>query len=114
MEYFIRAADLVVGKPGGLTVAEVLACGRPLLATRSLGGQEGFNARFLERNDVGRLLPEEDLPACVAAWLGSGERLAQLKRRAWAIGARDGAGEVATAALEDAYAFDTDRASESA
>ena len=31
----MRAADLVVGKPGGLTVAEVLACGRPLLAARS-------------------------------------------------------------------------------
>jgi hypothetical protein len=68
MEYFIRAADIVVGKPGGLTVAEVLACGRPLLAARSLGGQEGFNARFLEQHDVGRLVPEEELPACVDAW----------------------------------------------
>jgi UDP-N-acetylglucosamine:LPS N-acetylglucosamine transferase len=90
MEYFIRAADIVVGKPGGLTVAEVLACGRPLLAARSLGGQEGFNVRFLERHDVGRLVPEEDLPACVDAWLGNAERLAQLKQRAWAVGARQG------------------------
>ena len=52
---------MVVGKPGGLTVAEVLACGRPLLATRALGGQEGFNVRFLERHGVGRLVPEEAL-----------------------------------------------------
>jgi len=108
MEHFIRAADIVVGKPGGLTVAEVLACGRPLLAARSLGGQEGFNARFLERHDVGRLVPEEELPACVDAWLGSGERLAQLKERAWAIGARDGAARIAEVALEHAGAFDTD------
>ena len=110
MEYFIRAADIVVGKPGGLTVAEVLACGRPLLAARSLGGQEGFNTRFLERHDVGRVVPEEELPACVDAWLGSGERLAQLKHRAWAIGARDGAGKVAEIALEYAHAFDADNA----
>jgi UDP-N-acetylglucosamine:LPS N-acetylglucosamine transferase len=106
MEYFIRAADIVVGKPGGLTVAEALACGRPLLAARSLGGQEGFNARFLEQQDVGRLVPEEELPGCVDAWLGSGERLLQLQQRAWAIGARDGATRVAEVALEHAHAFD--------
>jgi processive 1,2-diacylglycerol beta-glucosyltransferase len=110
MEYFIRAADIVVGKPGGLTVAEVLACGRPLLASRSLGGQEGFNTRFLERHDVGRVVPEEELPACVDAWLGSSERLAQLKHNAWAIGARDGAGKVADIALEYAHALDADTA----
>ena len=106
MEYFIRAADIVVGKPGGLTVAEVLACGRPLLASRSLGGQEGFNARFLEQNDVGRLVPEAELPACLDAWLGCRERLAQLKRSAWAIGARNGAEKVAEVALQHARAFD--------
>jgi UDP-N-acetylglucosamine:LPS N-acetylglucosamine transferase len=110
MEYFIRAADIVVGKPGGLTVAEVLACGRPLLAARSLGGQEGFNARFLEQHDVGRLVPEEELPACVDAWLGSSERLARLKHCAWAIGLRDGAAKVADVALEYAHAFDADTA----
>ena len=110
MEYFIRAADIVVGKPGGLTVAEVLACGRPLLAARSLGGQEGFNARFLEQHDVGRLVPEEELPACVDAWLGSSERLAGLKQCAWAVGIRDGAAKVADVALEYAHAFHADTA----
>ena len=34
----MRAADLVIGKPGGLTTAEVLACGRPLFSTCSLRG----------------------------------------------------------------------------
>ena len=47
MDIYLRAADIVVGKPGGISVAEALACGRPLLATRSLGGQEGFNIDFL-------------------------------------------------------------------
>jgi processive 1,2-diacylglycerol beta-glucosyltransferase len=99
MELFIRAADLVVGKPGGLTVAEVLACGRPLLATRSLGGQEGFNVRFLEQHGVGRLVTEHELPACVDAWLGNAVHLAELQHRAWALGKRDGAARVAATAL---------------
>jgi processive 1,2-diacylglycerol beta-glucosyltransferase len=99
MELYIRAADLVVGKPGGLTVAEVLACGRPLLATRSLGGQEGFNVRFLEQHGVGRLVTEHELPACVDAWLGNAVHLAELQHRAWALGKRDGAAHVAATAL---------------
>ena len=59
MENYIAAADLVIGKPGGLTVAEVLACGRPLLVTRSLQGQESFNVQFLERQGAGLLVPEQ-------------------------------------------------------
>jgi UDP-N-acetylglucosamine:LPS N-acetylglucosamine transferase len=100
MQTFIRAADVVVGKPGGLAVAEVLACGRPLLATRSLGGQEGFNARFLEQQGVGRLVSEDELPACVEAWLATPDELARLQGRAWAVGRRDGAARVAEMALE--------------
>lgn len=108
MELYIRAADLVVGKPGGLTLAEVLACGRPLLATRSLGGQEGFNARFLEQHGVGRLVTEEELPSCVDAWLGNALRLAELQHRAWALGKRDGAARVAATALAWARASEPD------
>lgn len=95
MELFIRAADVVVGKPGGLTVAEVLACGRPLLATRALGGQEGFNVRFLERHGVGRLVPEADLVEAIEAWLANPDALRQMKERAWSLGRRNGADRIA-------------------
>jgi processive 1,2-diacylglycerol beta-glucosyltransferase len=110
MQTFISASDVVVGKPGGLTVAEVLACGRPLLATRSLGGQEGFNARFLERQRVGRVVSEDELPACVDAWLEDRDWLAQLQVHAWSVGRRDGAARVAETALEFACAPLTDLA----
>ena len=95
MELFMRAADVVVGKPGGLTVAEVLACGRPLLATRSLGGQENFNVRFLERHRVGRLVSEVDLPETVEALLSDSIGLARMKERAWSLGKREGADHIA-------------------
>lgn len=98
-EVFIRAADVVVGKPGGLTVFEALACGRPLLATRSLRGQESFNVRFLEQHGVGRLVPEDDLPAAIESLLANPGELARIQHRAWTLGKRDGASRIAASAL---------------
>jgi processive 1,2-diacylglycerol beta-glucosyltransferase len=100
MENYISAADVVVGKPGGLTVAEVLGCGRPLLVTRSLQGQESFNVQFLERRRVGAFVHEEQLPGMLADWLGNGERLSALQRSAHETGRRHGARRIATHALE--------------
>jgi len=94
VEYLMRAADIVVGKPGGLTVAEVLACGRPLFATRSLGGQEGFNLRFLEQHGVGKLVAEEGLIAVIDELLQAPDRLRELQDRAWSLGRRNGAERV--------------------
>lgn len=108
MHVFIRAADLVVGKPGGVTVAEALACGRPLLATRSLGGQEGFNVDFLERRGLGALVTDGELPGRVAALAADRAHLAQLQRRAWLLGRRDGAQRVADLALELAARYRRD------
>jgi UDP-N-acetylglucosamine:LPS N-acetylglucosamine transferase len=99
MEQFIAAADIVVGKPGGLTVAEVLACGRPLFVTRSLRGQESFNVRFLEREGIGRFIGQSELASGVEALLASPAALAAMQQRAWNAGRRDGAARVATAAL---------------
>lgn len=49
VERYMAAADLVVTKPGGLTTAEVLAVGRPMLLTRPIPGQEEGNAEVLCR-----------------------------------------------------------------
>lgn len=98
-EVFLRAADVVVGKPGGLTLAETLACGRPLLAMRSLGGQESFNTRFLEQYGVGRLLADDELAPAVESLLGNPGELARIQQRIWALGVRDGAARIAQTAL---------------
>jgi processive 1,2-diacylglycerol beta-glucosyltransferase len=100
MERFLVAADVVVGKSGGLTVAEVLACGRPLLVTRTLQGQESFNVRFLERHGIGRLVGNEQLAGQVREWLESPALLQDIQARAAAAGRRDGALRVAEQALE--------------
>ncbi len=100
MDIYLRAADIVVGKPGGISVAEALACGRPLLATRSLGGQEGFNIDFLSRHGVGGLVPDGELLTRVDELLRQPDVLQSMQRRAWLLGRRDGAARVAELALD--------------
>ncbi len=88
MSLLMRAADVVAGKPGGLTVSESLASGRPFLATCCLGGQEGHNVSFLEQQKVGRRLEPDALsdflqslcarPGALRAWQ---DRVARAGRR---------------------------------
>ena len=100
MDIHIRAADVVVGKPGGVSVAEVLACGRPLFATRSLGGQEGFNVRFLEQHGVGGLVADAELTRRIDAVMQRPQELEKMQERAWALGSRDGAARISDLALD--------------
>jgi processive 1,2-diacylglycerol beta-glucosyltransferase len=49
----LASADLVVGKAGGLTVAETSALGVPMVVYEPIPGQEEYNARFLEGHQAG-------------------------------------------------------------
>lgn len=100
MHLFMRAADIVVSKPGGATVAEALACGRPVLATQSLGGQESFNVQFLRNHGVGELFDERSLLTQLKHLVSHPEQLAALQQRAAALGRRDGAANIATTVLK--------------
>lgn len=47
MPDFLAAADVVVTKPGGLTLSEALALGRPLVLTRGIPGHEDGNVEAI-------------------------------------------------------------------
>lgn len=47
VEKYMKAANLIVTKPGGLTVSEALACNIPLAVFDAIPGQEEDNAQFL-------------------------------------------------------------------
>ena len=47
MAEVIAACDIVVSKPGGVTTAEVMAMGKPLVIYSSLPGQEDRNTDYL-------------------------------------------------------------------
>ena len=53
-------SDLVVTKPGGLTVTESLASGLPLVVINPIPGQEFENAEFLENSGVAIWIRKED------------------------------------------------------
>jgi UDP-N-acetylglucosamine:LPS N-acetylglucosamine transferase len=103
MDLYVSAADVIVGKPGGITVAEALACGRPLFATRSLGGQEGFNVRFLEHHGIGELVCDTALLDKLDTVVTQPQELADMQTRARALGRRDGAARIAEMVLDLAW-----------
>jgi len=70
MGTFMSAADCVLGKAGGLTVSEALACGLPLILVDVIPGQEIGNAVHVVSGNAGVLAndPTEVLEA-MAHWL---------------------------------------------
>jgi processive 1,2-diacylglycerol beta-glucosyltransferase len=53
------ASDIVLSKPGGLTVAETLAVGRPMFIPFYIGGQERYNVEYIERHGLGVVLKDK-------------------------------------------------------
>ncbi len=91
MPLLVAAADVVIGKPGGLSVSEALACGRPFLAVCSLGGQESYNVSYLRRHDVGGPVDDDTLIERLRQWLRQPRELARVQVRAQTLGCRHGA-----------------------
>lgn len=52
MNALLNASDLLVTKPGGLTIAEAMISGTPLAIFSAIGGQEEQNNHFLVRNEL--------------------------------------------------------------
>lgn len=92
----LAAADLHLGKPGGLTSAESLAAGVPMVLTRPLPGQEEANARHLLA--AGAALDGGGTASCArtaAALLDDRPRLAALAAAARGAGRPAAAGDAA-------------------
>jgi 1,2-diacylglycerol 3-beta-galactosyltransferase len=70
MGTFMRAADSVLGKAGGLTVSESLACGLPMILVDVIPGQETGNADYVVSGDAGVLVSNPtDVLEAMAHWL---------------------------------------------
>ena len=85
---WMRAADVLVTKPGGVTTSEALAAGTPLVLLRPLPGQEERNAAYLvSRGAALRARDDDDLVRAVES-IRSDEGIADRLRRAAAELAR--------------------------
>jgi processive 1,2-diacylglycerol beta-glucosyltransferase len=72
---YMHACDVLVTKPGGLTAAEALVAGIPMILCRPLPGQEERNARFLvEGGSALRARTLDELPSVLDAVLGDRTR----------------------------------------
>ncbi len=81
------AADLVLGKAGGLTVAEALAVGRPYLVYKPIPGHEEANAAWLEDRGAGYWARNRaELGARLKALLADPALRRELAERARALG----------------------------
>lgn len=106
----MTAADLLITKPGGVTVAEALAVGVPMLLTHPIPGPEERHVRFLEQNGVAvQARSLEEIPQLAYQLLSSPEKLAEMGRRAHELARPDAAhaiAHVARALLETATYID--------
>lgn len=65
----MTVADLIITKPGGLTVSEAIAMNLPMAIFKAYPGQEEDNAEFLERKNVAIRLPKSENCGYVIAHL---------------------------------------------
>lgn len=93
---YMCAADILVSKPGGLTSAEALAAGLPIVMLRPLPGQEERNARYLEESGVGvRAQSSRELIDTLDRLLANPLRLARMREGARRLASPHAAASVA-------------------
>jgi processive 1,2-diacylglycerol beta-glucosyltransferase len=101
MDEFMTAADLMIGKPGGLTTSESLIKGLAWVVVNPIPGQEEKNAIYLLEQGVGVWSDNlYTLPFKVQWVLGDKGRLAGMQQRALKIARPDAGRVVAKTVLE--------------
>jgi processive 1,2-diacylglycerol beta-glucosyltransferase len=100
MDEYMAAADLLIGKAGGLTTSEALARGLPMALVEPIPGQEARNADHLL--EAGAAIRCNNLPAAawkIASLLDQPERLAGMRRAANAMARPEAASRIVEDAL---------------
>jgi len=94
---YMRAADFIICKAGGLVVTEALACARPLMLIDVIPGQETGNADYVVQNGAGDLARTTmEVLMTTSHWLmDDGRLLCQRSENARRLGRPNAAYEVA-------------------
>jgi processive 1,2-diacylglycerol beta-glucosyltransferase len=80
---YMHAADAFVTKPGGLSLAEALVAGVPIVLCKPLPGQEERNARFLTENGAAiRVRRLEELTGAISGILAGSEKRSRMMEAA--------------------------------
>lgn len=101
MPLLMSAADIMIGKPGGLTTSEATAIGLPMVLIRPIPGQEERNADRLVSAGAAVLERDPRLAGALAArLLGDEPGLARMRDRSAGLGKPDAAETAAMEILE--------------
>jgi len=102
MHELMQISDLFIGKPGGLTTSEALACGLPMCIVSPIPGQEERNSDHLLEKGIA--IKSNDLTTLswkIDGLLGDADRMAAMRRNALAIGRPHAAKDVVETLLND-------------
>ena len=101
MPDFMSIASILLSKPGGMTTAEAVACGLPMMILDPIGGQEERNADVLLEAGAAVKCTEVTLVAHkLRRLLDDPERLRQMSQNARNLGRPNAASEIARIVLE--------------
>lgn len=92
----MRVATVIITKPGGITTAEALAAGIPMLILNPLPGQEAMNTRFLLKEGVAvKAESPEDVVVILDELLYNVSKLKEMSRKAIALSKPESAMNIA-------------------
>ncbi|MDD5079073.1 MAG: glycosyltransferase [Candidatus Omnitrophica bacterium] len=82
VEELMAVSDVIITKPGGMTVSEVLAMELPPIFISAIPGQEEFNIQAMASYGIGHQAKDIcDIPAIVKAYKSDPRALAEVKAR---------------------------------
>lgn len=87
---FMQASDIIITKPGGLTVTEALACNIPMAVFDAIPGQEEENADFLLKHNMAvRIKDGESCRKAIVDLLNDENKLENMKEACKSFGKND-------------------------
>ncbi len=87
MDELMKVSNLFIGKPGGMTTAESLACGLPMVIINSIPGQEERNAQYLTAQGAGiKANSEWEVKKIVQELLTNPRKMNEMQEKALNIG----------------------------
>ena len=79
VEDYMHISDLIVTKPGGLTIAESLACHLPMAIYNAYPGQEEYNVQFLLKQHAAITVDKKNAAEEISRLLHDPERLREMR-----------------------------------
>lgn len=100
VEDYMHVSDLIVTKPGGLTVTESLACHLPMAIYSAFPGQERQNVEFLLNQKAAVLIEKDEGAEQIIELLNSPEKLREMKENCIRLAKPNAANDMYQLAME--------------